>query len=93
MLLVQLTFLLVKKKRLALLVSYLEGKSILLFDEVAADQDPEFREYFYPNIIPELKGMGKCVIAITHDDHYFHIADKIIKMEMGQIDTSDTGSS
>ena len=31
--------------------------------------------------------MNKCVIAITHDDHYFDTADKVIKLEMGKIDS------
>ncbi|WP_291584163.1 cyclic peptide export ABC transporter [Clostridium sp. UBA6640] len=72
-----------QKKRLALLVTYLEDRSIYLFDEWAADQDPEFRRFFYDSLLPDLKKRGKCVIAITHDDHYFNLADKIIKMEMG----------
>ena len=72
-----------QKKRLALLVTYLEDRLIYLFDEWAADQDPEFRLFFYDTLLPELKERGKCVIAITHDEHYFNLADKIIKMEMG----------
>lgn len=74
-----------QRKRLALLVSYIDDRPLFLFDEWAADQDPEFRRYFYYNLIQDLKHRGKCVIAITHDDHYFHMADKIIKMELGQI--------
>lgn len=74
-----------QKKRLALLVTYLEDRPIYLFDEWAADQDPEFRLFFYDTILPDLKKKGKCVIAITHDDHYFKLADKVIKMEMGMI--------
>lgn len=73
-----------QKKRLALLVAYLEDRPIYLFDEWAADQDPEFRLFFYKILLPDLKERGKCVIAITHDDHYFNMADKIIKMEMGK---------
>lgn len=72
-----------QKKRLALLVTYLEDRPFYLFDEWAADQDPEFRMFFYDTLLPGLKERGKCVIAITHDDHYFNLADKIIKMEMG----------
>ena len=72
-----------QKKRLALLVSYLEDKPIYLFDEWAADQDPEFRLFFYKTLLPNLRERGKCVIAITHDDQYFGLADKFIKMDMG----------
>lgn len=74
-----------QKKRLALLVMYLEDRPIYLFDEWAADQDPEFRQFFYDTLLPELKEKGKCVIAITHDEHYFNRADKVIKMELGKI--------
>lgn len=74
-----------QKKRLALLMSYLEDKPIYVFDEWAADQDPEFRKFFYFELLPELKQRGKCIIAITHDDRYFNVADKIIKMESGNI--------
>jgi putative ATP-binding cassette transporter len=74
-----------QKKRLALLITYLEDRPICLFDEWAADQDPEYRRYFYEVLLPEMKASGKCIIAITHDDHYFHHADHIIKMDMGQM--------
>lgn len=74
-----------QKKRLALLVTYLEDRPIYLFDEWAADQDPEFRLFFYDALLPELKSKGKCVITVTHDDRYFNIADKVIKMEFGRI--------
>ena len=73
------------RKRLALLVTYLEDRPIYLFDEWAADQDPEFRLFFYDTLLPKLKADKKCVIAITHDDRYFNLADKVIKMEFGKI--------
>jgi len=77
-----------QKKRLALLISYLEDKPIYLFDEWAADQDPEFRKFFYLKLLPEMKERGKCIIAITHDDRYFKGADKVIKMESGRVVSS-----
>ncbi len=76
-----------QRKRLALLRCYLEGSPIYLFDELAADQDPEFRKFFYRDLLQRMKESGKIVIAITHDDHYFDVADRVIKMDMGQIDT------
>jgi cyclic peptide transporter len=78
-----------QRKRLALLKCYLEDSPIYLFDEVAADQDPEFRKFFYRQLLPQMKEEGKIVIAITHDDHYFDVADQIIKMDMGTIETVD----
>ncbi len=75
-----------QKKRLALIVCILENRPIFLFDEWAADQDPSFRKFFYREFLPELKKQGKLVIAITHDDHYFDVATKIVKLDMGKID-------
>jgi putative ATP-binding cassette transporter len=73
-----------QRKRLALLVALLEDRPILVLDEWAADQDPPFRQYFYETLLPQLKGEGKTIIAVTHDDRYFHIADRVVKMEYGE---------
>ncbi|WPV66531.1 cyclic peptide export ABC transporter [Chitinophaga sp. LS1] len=74
-----------QKKRVALLVSYLENKPIVIFDEWAADQDPVFRKFFYNDLIFQLKEAGKIIIIISHDDAYFHIADQVMKMGQGTI--------
>ena len=74
-----------QKKRLALLTSLVEDKPILLFDEVAADLDPEFRRYYYEVLLPEFKARGKCVIAVSHDDRYFDLADRVIKLDFGRM--------
>jgi putative ATP-binding cassette transporter len=74
-----------QKKRLALIVSLLENKPIYVFDEWAADQDPEFRQFFYETLLADLKKQGKTVIAATHDDRYFHLADRVYRMQDGQI--------
>lgn len=74
-----------QRKRLALVVALLEDRPIFVFDEWAADQDPEFRRYFYEAILPELKREGKMIIAVTHDDHYFHTADRILRLEYGKV--------
>ncbi len=74
-----------QKKRLALALALLEDKPVYVFDEWAADQDPYFRRRFYETILPELKRKGKLIIAVTHDDHYFHTADQIIRLEFGKI--------
>lgn len=74
-----------QRKRLALLVALVEERPILLLDEWAADQDPGFRAFFYRELLPELKAQGKTIIAISHDDHYFSIADRILKCDGGQL--------
>lgn len=75
-----------QRKRLALLTAYLEDRPIYLFDEWAADQDPLFKETFYHQLLPELKARGKTVIVISHDDRYYHLADRIIKLEEGRLE-------
>ena len=74
-----------QRKRLALLTAYLEDRPIYVFDEWAADQDPYFKEIFYHHLLPELKANGKTVIAITHDDRYYDVGDRVIKLESGKI--------
>jgi len=75
-----------QRKRLALLTAYLEDRPIYVFDEWASDQDPVFKEIFYHQILPELQARNKTIIVITHDDRYYHVANRIIKLERGQIE-------
>lgn len=75
-----------QRKRLALLAAYLEDRPFYVFDEWAAEQDPLFRNIFYNELLPELKARGKTVIVITHDDAYFHLADRRIHLNLGQIE-------
>jgi putative ATP-binding cassette transporter len=74
-----------QRKRLALLVAILEDRPILVLDEWASDQDPGYRRRFYSDILPLLKALGKTIVAVTHDEHYFHVADRIIKMDEGRL--------
>jgi cyclic peptide transporter len=74
-----------QRKRLSLMKCFLEDSQIYLFDEWAADQDPEYKKIFYRELLPKMKKQGKIVIAITHDDNYFDVADRIIKMDMGKL--------
>ena len=74
-----------QRKRLALLTAYLENRPFYLFDEWASDQDPQFKSIFYHELLPDLKARGKTVLVITHDDNYFSCADRIIKLDYGQV--------
>lgn len=74
-----------QRKRLALLQTYCENKSVVLLDEWAADQDPLFKDIFYWEILPALKKRGKTVIVVSHDDRYFDCADKVLKIEQGKL--------
>lgn len=76
-----------QRKRLALIVSLLEKRPILLLDEWAADQDPEFRRKFYFEVLPALTAAGETVVAITHDDRYIEELDvpaRKLRMDEGR---------
>ncbi|MDV2996170.1 MAG: ABC transporter ATP-binding/permease protein YojI [Chroococcidiopsis sp. SAG 2025] len=75
-----------QRKRLALLTAYLEDRSIYVFDEWASDQDPAFKKIFYTQLLPELRNQGKAVVVVSHDDRYFDIADRIVKLDYGKIE-------
>ncbi len=76
-----------QRKRLALIVSLLEKRPVLLLDEWAADQDPEFRRKFYYDLLPALIGTGATIVAITHDDRYLdelHLPARRLRMDEGR---------
>jgi putative pyoverdin transport system ATP-binding/permease protein len=72
-------------KRMVLLSAYLDNRPFCVFDEWAADQDPIFKKVFYTKLLPDLKRQGKAVVVITHDDQYFDLADRCIKLVDGQL--------
>jgi putative ATP-binding cassette transporter len=77
-----------QRRRLALIVSLLEKRPILLLDEWTAEQDPEFRRKFYDELLPELMAAGATVVVITHDDRYLdelHLPARRIRMDEGRI--------
>lgn len=74
-----------QRKRLALMVAILENRPIMVFDEWAADQDPHFRRRFYEELLPELRRQGKTIVAVTHDDRYYGVADRLYVMRDGQL--------
>ena len=82
-----------QRKRLALLMAVMEERDCLLLDEWAADQDPQFRQFFYHDLLPRLQAQGKTIIAITHDDHYFDRADRLLKMDAGELAELDDQSA
>jgi putative ATP-binding cassette transporter len=76
-----------QRRRLALIVSLLEKRPIMLLDEWTAEQDPEFRGKFYDELLPEMMRAGATIVVITHDDRYLdeHLPARRIKMDYGRI--------
>jgi putative ATP-binding cassette transporter len=77
-----------QRRRLALIVSLLEKRPILLLDEWTAEQDPEFRRKFYDELLPDLMRARATVVVITHDDRYLDELDlpaRKIRMDEGRI--------
>ncbi|HVG02405.1 MAG TPA: cyclic peptide export ABC transporter [Nitrospira sp.] len=74
-----------QRKRLALVTAMLEDRPFYVFDEWAADQDPQYKEIFYGELLPDLRSRGKGVIVVTHDDRYFHVGDRVLKLDEGKL--------
>jgi putative ATP-binding cassette transporter len=77
-----------QRRRLALIVSLLEKRPIMLLDEWTAEQDPEFRKKFYEELLPAMMQAGATVVVITHDDRYLDELDlpaRRIRMDEGRI--------
>ncbi len=77
-----------QRRRLALIVSMLEKRPIMLLDEWTAEQDPEYRRKFYDEILPDLLQAGATIVVITHDDRYLdelRLPARRIRMEEGRI--------
>ena len=81
-----------QRKRLALIATLLEDRPIYMFDEWAAEQDIHFRETFYTKILPDLKAQGKTIIAVTHDERFWNVADRVIKFDLGTIEWERPGN-
>ncbi len=77
-----------QRRRLAMLSAYLEDRPFYLFDEWAADQDPEFRALFYRDVLSQLKKRGKTIFVISHDNAYFDIADRTFNINQGELEPS-----
>jgi putative pyoverdin transport system ATP-binding/permease protein len=77
-----------QSRRLALIVSLLEKRPILLLDEWTAEQDPEYRRKFYEELLPAMRRAGLTVVAITHDERYLdelNLPARKIHMDEGRI--------
>lgn len=77
-----------QRRRLALIVSLLEKRPILLLDEWTAEQDPDFRRKFYDELLPDMMRSGATVVVITHDDRYIDelkLPARKIRMDEGRI--------
>jgi putative ATP-binding cassette transporter len=74
-----------QRKRLALVAALLDDRPVYLFDEWAADQDAHFRDFFYLELLPELRARGKAVLVVTHDDRYWSQCDRRIDLDFGRM--------
>jgi putative pyoverdin transport system ATP-binding/permease protein len=77
-----------QRRRLALIVSLLEKRPIMILDEWTAEQDPEFRRKFYDELLPDMMRAGATIVVITHDDRYLdelHLPARRIRMDEGRI--------
>jgi putative pyoverdin transport system ATP-binding/permease protein len=73
-----------ERRRAALLMAMLEDRPIVVFDEWAADQDPQYKDLFYKDTLPSMRAKGKLVIVLSHDERYFHLGDRVLWLERGE---------
>jgi putative ATP-binding cassette transporter len=73
-----------ERRRAALLMGLLDDRPILVFDEWAADQDPQHKDLFYKEILPSMRAKGKLVVVLSHDERYFHVGDRVLWLERGE---------
>ena len=69
-----------------------DGKIIIISRSLEIDSNSATRTVivwskFYHEILPDLKSKGKTVIVISHDDQYYHLADRLITLSSGNITT------
>lgn len=74
-----------QKKRLAIAAAMLKDRPICVFDEPAADQDPSFRRRLYEELLPRFRAAGRTLVVVSHDDRYFHVADRVLEMRDGRL--------
>ena len=74
-----------QQRRLALLGAWLEERPICILDESAANQDLSFKRFFYYTLLPELRAAGKALLVISHDESYFDVADRVIRLQDGRL--------
>ena len=63
----------------------LEDRPICILDESAANQDVSFKQLFYYKLVPELRAAGKALLVISHDDRYFDVANRVIRLQDGRL--------
>jgi putative ATP-binding cassette transporter len=78
-----------QRGRLALLTACLEGRPVCVFDEWAANQDPNFKRAYYREILPGLRASGKALLVISHDEDYYDVADRVVRLRDGRIVDGD----
>lgn len=75
------------KRKIALTITALSGKNLILFDKPTLGMDPNHKRLIWP-LIKLLKQNGYTVLLTTHDiDEAIHLCDKIAIMSKGDFKT------
>jgi putative ATP-binding cassette transporter len=80
-----------QRRRLALLAAWLEDRPVVVLDEWAANQDPTHRRLFYHELLADWRRRGKTLVVITHDEEYYTVADRVIRVASGRVRTWSPG--
>jgi putative pyoverdin transport system ATP-binding/permease protein len=74
-----------QRERLAFAIACSYPSEILVLDEIASNQDVDFKHRIYHEILPMLRDQGKTIIVISHDQNYFRAADNTIRFQNGKV--------
>ena len=71
------------QQKVQFIATVLHNPKLIILDEPFSGFDPINVNIIKDEILNFAKE-GKTVIAISHDDRYFHHADRVLKMEFGK---------
>lgn len=66
--------------RLSLVATLAQERPIYLFDDAP---DAELEQWFYEEMLEELRGKGKTVVAVARDKRWLPLADKVLEIQEG----------
>lgn len=69
----------------ALATVLLENRPICVFDDIMAGRDIESRRCFYEEILGSLSHEGRTTLVVSHDEAFFHVADRFLYVNDGEV--------
>lgn len=80
-----------EQQRVAIARAIASGPDLLVFDEPTASLDGDTGRRIVEFVKKEILTDEKCILLVTHDNRIFEYADRIMKMEDGQVKGFEKG--